>query len=72
MTVDEYESIRLIDLEGLTQEEAALQMEVGRSTVQSIYNSARRKLALMDKKAKEPKEFTDDCSSALEKFMTVL
>ena len=46
MTVDEYESIRLIDLEGLTQEEAALQMEVGRSTMQSIYNSARRKLAL--------------------------
>ncbi len=46
MAVDEYEAIRLIDLEGLTQEEAAGQMQVGRSTVQSIYNSARYKLAL--------------------------
>ena len=46
MAVDEYEAIRLIDLEGLTQEEAAEQMQVGRSTVQAIYNSARHKLAL--------------------------
>ncbi|NMA50917.1 MAG: DUF134 domain-containing protein [Mollicutes bacterium] len=45
MSVDEYEAIRLIDLEGFTQEECALQMNVARSTVQGIYVEARKKLA---------------------------
>lgn len=45
MSVEEYETIRLIDYLGLTQEECAGSMEVGRATVQNLYTDARKKLA---------------------------
>ncbi len=45
MLIDEYETIRLIDLEGLTQEECSQQMNIARTTVQRIYSDARKKIA---------------------------
>lgn len=45
LTVDEYEVIRLIDLERLTHEQCGQQMDISRTTVTEIYESARAKIA---------------------------
>lgn len=45
LTLDEYEVIRLVDLEGYSHLDCAKQMDISRSTVQEIYESARRKIA---------------------------
>lgn len=45
MTLDEFETIRLIDKEGLSQKECGEQLEVGRTTAQRIYENTRKKLA---------------------------
>lgn len=47
MTLDEYEVIRLLDYEGLTQEQCAAKLSVARTTVTGIYENARKKMATM-------------------------
>src|SRR5512139_3451524 len=45
LTVDEFEAVRLADLEGLYQEQAAGKMKVSRQTFGRIIESARKKVA---------------------------
>ena len=45
LTLDEYEAIRQIDKNGLTQEQCAGEMGVARTTITAIYESARKKVA---------------------------
>jgi predicted DNA-binding protein (UPF0251 family) len=45
LLIDEYEAMRLLDYEGLTQEQAAEKMEVSRPTLTRIYEKARQTIA---------------------------
>ena len=45
LSTDEYEVLRLVDYERNTHEECAKQMDISRTTVTEIYDSARQKLA---------------------------
>jgi len=53
MSVEEAEALRLKDLEGLEQEQAAVKMNISRSTFQRVLASARQKVsdALLNGKA---------------------
>lgn len=45
LSVDEFETVRLIDYVGLSQDECSKFMEVARTTVQQVYITARKKIA---------------------------
>jgi uncharacterized protein len=45
ISVEELEALRLVDLEGLYQEDAAERMEISRATFQRVLKSARAKVA---------------------------
>ncbi len=45
LQVDEYEAVRLLDYEGLLQEQAAEKMNVSRPTLTRIYDQARKTIA---------------------------
>jgi predicted DNA-binding protein (UPF0251 family) len=45
LTLDELEAVRLADLEGLYQEDAARKMDISRQTFGNIINSAHKKIA---------------------------
>ena len=46
LSVEEYEALRLMDYLGLNQQQAAAQMDISRSALQSTYAEARKKLAM--------------------------
>jgi len=45
LTLEEFEAIRLVDLEGMDQQEAAFHMGVSRKTLWNDLRSARKKIA---------------------------
>ena len=45
LRIEEYEAIRLLDYQNLTQEQAAVHMDVSRPTITRIYEEARNKVA---------------------------
>ncbi len=45
LSYDEYEAIRLLDYEGLMQEQASEQMNISRPTLTRIYENARKTIA---------------------------
>ncbi len=47
MTYEEFEALRLVDYEGLTQEEAGKKMGISRGTVWRALSSGRRKVSQM-------------------------
>lgn len=45
LTISEFEAIRLVDLNGVSQEQAGKQMQISQSTLSRILKSGRKKIA---------------------------
>lgn len=45
ISVEEYEVVRLLDYQNFTQEEAATKMGIARTTVQALYEQARKRIS---------------------------
>ena len=45
LTIDEYEAVKLIDLEGIEQGKAGKQMKISQPTLSRLLKSARKKLS---------------------------
>ena len=45
LTVDEFEAVRLVDLEGMDQEQAAKKMGISQPTLNRLLKSARKSMA---------------------------
>jgi len=63
MTPDEIEALRLVDCEGVLQEEASRRMGVSRGTVWRCLDSARRKIGVMLEEGHELAISTDNGQS---------
>jgi len=63
LQLDEFEAIRLCDLDGLEQGEAGEKMGVSRGTIQRLLETGRRKLiqALVERKSIQIGEFPSCC-----------
>jgi len=66
LAVDELEALRLCDLKGLDQVEAAKRMKISQSTLQRILERARKKVAeaLIDGKAIKIRKLNESCSNS--------
>lgn len=69
LAIDEFEAIRLADLEGLYQEDAAKQMNISRQTFGNIIESAHKKIADSIINAKALKIEGDDAKMEERKFV---
>ena len=65
LQLDEFEAMRLCDLDGLEQAEAGDKMGVSRGTIQRLLESGRKKLlrALVERKALQIGELPSCCGN---------
>lgn len=73
VSLDEFEALRLVDLEGLSQIEASIDMQVSRATIQRLLLSGRKKIvdAILYQKIIEVTNQTDNIKLKGENKMSI-